>query len=455
MASGTANSGLWGESTVQSVIAQLRDDDPRRYFGSLKTCTSVQAEVQGLNGIAHLGDGCWFERNGENIMGEVIGLDGDHVKVAATEELSALTQGTRVWLDRHAHRIYPAQDWRGRVLDAMARPIDDKGPLRRGLHPYNIIAPPPRPQARGRLGPRLSLGVRAMDLFTPCCEGQRLGIFAGSGVGKSSLISMIASQSNADVIVVGLIGERGRELNEFLEETLGPRGLARSVVVAATSDTSAMMRRRAAYLTLTIAEYFRDQGKKVLCLLDSVTRFAMALREIYLAAGEPPTTKGYPPAVFAELPKLLERAGPMANAGTITALFSVLVEGDDTNEPVADTVRGILDGHIVMDRQFAERGRFPAIDVLRSVSRTAPNCYLEHERPLISQARELMQSYANMAELIELGAYKHGSNPALDRAIALQPGFEQLLRQDIHERVKGQDPFQALQALLRLIESDG
>lgn len=440
--------GLWQTRYIQSAVAQIEAYQPTQVFGRMRSCTASQAVVEGLNGMARIGDGCWFQRGTSTVLGEIVALNQDSVTVSAMEDLKAVVQGSEVQLDRFANRIYPDQSWRGRVLDALAQPIDHKGPLTRGPVAYELQAAPPAPHERGRLGERLALGVRALDLFTPCCSGQRLGIFAGSGVGKSSLVSMIASQSEADIIIVGLIGERGRELNDFLADTLGPRGLARSVVVAATSDKSAMMRRRAAYLTLTLAEYYRDQGLKVLCLLDSVTRFAMALREIYLAAGEPPTTKGYPPAVFAELPKLLERAGPGAGAGSITALFAVLVEGDDTNEPVSDTVRGILDGHIVMDRNLAERGQFPAIDVLKSISRSAPGCYSPEHQKLVMQAREYLQAYANMAELIELGAYKHGSNPALDQAIALHPKFKALLSQDVRERAHGQDPFALLGQVL-------
>lgn len=440
--------GLWPRQEILSAIAQIKSLPKERVFGRLQSCTADQGLVSGLSGFGHIGDGCWIEAEDGAILGEIVALDEISATVTSTDRLTGVRQGSKVWLDRLANRVFPTRSWRGRVVDALARPIDGGGPLPQGLDAYPLYASPPPPHQRGRLGMRLPLGVRAIDLFTPCCEGQRLGIFAGSGVGKSSLVSMIAAQSDADVIVVGLIGERGRELNDFLEDTLGPRGRARSVVVAATSDQPAMMRRRAAYLTLTIAEYFRDQGLRVLCLLDSVTRFAMALREIFLAAGEPPTTKGYPPAVFAELPRLLERAGPGPDKGSITGLFSVLVEGDDTNEPVADTVRGILDGHVVMARQLAERGRYPAIDVLKSVSRSAPGCYTESQSIVVNQARQHLQAYAHMAELIELGAYKSGSNPNLDLAIKLQPGFEALLAQNVNEASRGQDPFEALRQVL-------
>ena len=262
-------------------------------------------------------------------------------------------------------------------------------------------------------------------------------------------MSMIARGTAADVLVIGLIGERGRELGEFLHRTLGEEGRSRSVIVAATSDMSAMMRRRAAYVTLTIAECLRDRGLRVLCLMDSVTRFAMALREIYLAAGEVPTSRGYPPSVFAELPRLLERAGPGEGEGAITGLFTVLVEGDDTNEPVSDAVRGILDGHVVLDRGIAEGGRFPAVDVPRSLSRTAPGCYAPAERELVREARMLMRAYAEMAELIRLGAYRPGGDPVLDRAVALRPQLEELLRQEVDEAADPADGFERLARVLR------
>jgi flagellum-specific ATP synthase len=276
-----------------------------------------------------------------------------------------------------------------------------------------------------------------------------MGIFAGSGVGKSMLISMLAKYSGADVNVIGLVGERGREVQEFIEDYLGPEGCKRSVVVVATGDESALMRRQAAYTTLTIAEYFRNQGKDVLCFVDSVTRVAMAQREIGLASGEPPTTKGYTPTVFSELPKLLERAGPgTENQGNITGFFSVLVEGDDHNEPIADTVRGILDGHIVLDRNIAERGRFPAINILKSISRTMPNCNSAEENQLISRARLLMATYSNMEELIRLGAYKKGSDAQVDEAIKYRDALEEFLRQAPNEHVTLADSYADLAKVL-------
>jgi flagellum-specific ATP synthase len=274
-----------------------------------------------------------------------------------------------------------------------------------------------------------------------------MGIFSASGVGKSMLLSMMARYTSSDVSVIGLIGERGREVREFLAENLGEKGLARSLVVA-TSDESALMRRQAAHLTLTCAEYFRDEGLDVLCLMDSVTRFAMAQREIGLAAGEPPATKGYTPSVFSELPKLLERAGPGIGAGVITGLFTVLVEGDDHDEPIADAVRGILDGHIVMERAIAERGRFPAINVLRSISRTMPQCNTETENALVTRARALMATYGDMEEMIRLGAYRQGANPAVDEAIHFHDALEQYLAQDMNEQSSLEEGYAALAKIL-------
>ncbi len=327
--------------------------------------------------------------------------------------------------------------------------MDGKGPLVQGTIAYPIKAAPPPATMRGRVGKKLDLGIRAINTFTTCCAGQRMGIFSGSGVGKSILLSMLARNSNADAIVIGLIGERGREVKEFIEDDLGEEGLARSVVVAATSDEAPLVRRQAAYVAMTVAEQLRDSGLNVLLLMDSVTRFAMAQREIGLSAGEPPASKGYTPTVFAELPRLLERAGPgPAGGGTITGLFTVLVEGDDHNEPVADAVRGILDGHIVLERAIAERGRFPAINILKSVSRAMPGCNSEAEQKLVLQARQPLTIYEDMAELIRLGAYKVGTNPEVDEAVRLYPQLEAFLAQSKDERATFSQGYDALSTIM-------
>jgi flagellum-specific ATP synthase len=330
----------------------------------------------------------------------------------------------------------------------MGEPIDGQGPLPSGPAPYPFRNSPPPAHARMRVGAPLDLGVRALNTFLTVCRGQRMGIFSGSGVGKSVLLSMLARNVAADVSVIGLVGERGREVQEFLQDDLGPAGLARSVVVVSTSDEPALMRRQAAYLTLAIAEFFRDMNKDVLVLMDSVTRFAMAQREIGLSAGEPPTAKGYTPTVFTELPRLLERAGPGTEQGTITGIFSVLVDGDDHNEPVADAVRGILDGHIVMERAIAERGRYPAINVLKSISRTMPRAADPAYLPAINRAKQVMATYSDMEELIRLGAYRPGSSPDVDEAITLHKPLEAFLSQGKEEATSMAEGYQRLEKIL-------
>jgi flagellum-specific ATP synthase len=321
------------------------------------------------------------------------------------------------------------------VIDPLGRPLDGRGPLPPGPVARPVRAAAPNAARRARLGPRLDLGVRALNLFATCREGQRLGLFAGSGVGKSMLLSMLARHTECDVAVLALVGERGRELREFIEDDLGPAGLARSVVFCATSDAPPLLRRDCAHAALAVAEHFRDSGRRVLLLMDSVTRFCQALREIGLSAGEPPATRGYPPSVFAELPRLLERAGPGldgkdgGSGGTITGLFTVLVEGDDQNEPVADAVRGILDGHVVLDRRIAEAGRYPAVDVLKSLSRTVPGCLAAAEAAAVAEARRLLALAGEMADMVRLGAYRAGTDPETDRALAIAPRIEDFLRQ--------------------------
>jgi flagellum-specific ATP synthase len=369
------------------------------------------------------------------VLCETVGFREGKALMLPFAPLEGVGLGCKVELAMAQPVIMPTQGWLGRVINALGEPIDGKGPLPHGDNACLVRNPPPPAHMRQRVGKKLDLGVRAINAFTSLCQGQRMGIFAGSGVGKSTLMSMAARYTSADVSVIGLVGERGREVQEFIHDDLGEEGLARSIVVVATSDEAPLMRRQAAFMTLAVAEFFRDEGKQVLCLMDSVTRFAMAQREIGLAAGEPPTTKGYPPTVFSELPKLLERAGPGEKGkGSITGLFTVLVDADDHNEPVADAARGILDGHIVLDRAIAERGRFPAVNVLRSISRTMPGCNNEAENQIVSRARRHLAAYENMAEMIRLGAYRKGSNVEVDEAMNFYAPLEEFMRQDKDEQ---------------------
>ncbi len=382
------------------------------FFGSVSGIQGMLVEIAGVQGNLSIGDRCDIVARGNKLLPcEVVGFRSGHALAMPFGSLDGVGMGCRVVLANSEPLIYPSTAWLGRVVDGFGNPTDGKGPLPHGDRPYAIRNTPPPAHSRRRIGEKLDLGIRSINTFLTCCRGQRMGIFSGSGVGKSILLSMLARFTTADVVVFGLIGERGRELKEFLEDDLGPEGLARSVVVVATSDESALLRRQSAYVTMAVAEYFRDQGKDVLCLMDSVTRFAMAQREIGLSAGEPPASKGYTPTVFSELPKLLERAGPGPGEGTITGLFSVLVEGDDENEPVSDAVRGILDGHIMLDRAIAHRNRFPAINILKSVSRAMPDCNTDEQNDLVNQARALLATYEDMAELIRIGAYRRGSGP--------------------------------------------
>ncbi len=403
-------------------------------FGRVAAVRGLLIEIAGPVAAMRLGGRLEIEiEAGVLVPCEIIGFSGDRALAMPFGVLEGVRRGCPAHVRRAAGSVRPSSAWLGRVVDALGRPVDGAGPLPEGDLPYPFRADPPPAHTRRRVGPPLDLGVRALNTFLTCCEGQRMGIFAGSGVGKSVLLSMLARYTAADVAVIGLVGERGREVQEFLQDDLGAEGLARSVVVVATSDEPALMRRNAAYLTLTLAEYFRDQGKSVLCMIDSITRFAMAQRDIGLAAGEPPTAKGYTPTVFNELPRLLERAGPGAGEGAITGLFTVLVEGDDHNEPVADAVRGILDGHVVMERGIAERGRYPAINVLKSVSRTMPRSCDPAFLPVVQRARQVMATYSDMEELIRLGAYRPGSSPEVDEAIALHPHLEAFLGQGKEE----------------------
>lgn len=366
------------------------------------------------------------------LVGEVIGFQQETTLVYPFQSLEGIRHGNRVRMTRTSSTLAVGDGLLGRVVNAHGRPIDS---LPRPWLPHRapLDREPPDPLSRKRVTESLSLGVRALDGLLTCGRGQRIGVFAGSGVGKSSTLGMIARYSTADVNVIGLIGERGREVNDFLEKELGPEGLARSVVVVATGDESALMRTKAAKTTTAIAESFRDRGQNVLLMMDSLTRFAFAQREIGLAAGEPPASRGYPPSVFSTLPRLVERTGN-SDRGSITAIYTVLVEGDDLQEPISDTVRGLLDGHVVLTRKLANSGHYPAVDVLQSVSRLMPELADESHRLAAVTLRRMLAALQEAEDLIAVGAYQRGTQPLLDAAIALRGEWTQYLRQDLHER---------------------
>lgn len=422
---------------------------PYHYYGRVVSIQGLLIEISGF--LQHLSIGSRLRvraRDGRAVDCEVVGFRQERALCMPFGAIEGIGLGCQASVMDHDPVIRPTNAWLGRVLNAMGEPIDGKGPLSEGPTAYKLRASPPPAHARQSVGAKINLGVRALNSFITCCRGQRMGIFAGSGVGKSVLLSMLAKHTESDVSVVGLIGERGREVQEFIKENLGEEGLARCVVIVSTSDEPALMRRQAGYLTMAVSEYFRDQELDVLCLMDSVTRFAMAQREIGLSGGEPPASKGYTPTVFAELPRLLERAGPGTGKGTVTGLFTVLVEGDDHNEPVADAVRAILDGHIVLDRAIAERGRYPAINVLRSISRTMPKCNTIAHTDLIQRVRQLLAVYEDMAEMVRLGAYRPGSDTAVDEAVRLFPVIDHYLAQKPDEYTDFDIGFSQLEELL-------
>ncbi len=439
---------------MKALAEQISELDGVETYGRVVGVRGLMVEAAGPLHAMSVGARVMIENGARLVPCEVVGFSGPNALLMPFAALEGVRRGCRAIVSGTPGQVRPSMGWLGRVVNAMGEPIDGKGPLPPGHSPYPFRASPPPAHARARVGAPLDLGVRALNTFITCCRGQRMGIFAGSGVGKSVLLSMLARNVKADVSVIGLVGERGREVQEFLQDDLGEAGLARSVVVVSTSDEPALMRRQAAYLTLTISEFFRDEGKDVLVLMDSVTRFAMAQRDIGLSAGEPPTAKGYTPTVFTELPRLLERAGPGVDRGTITGIFTVLVEGDDNNEPIADAVRSILDGHIVMERQIAERGRYPAINVLKSVSRTMPRAADPLFVPVLTKARQVMATYADMEELIRLGAYRSGSSPEVDEAIRLHPPLEEFLAQAKDDATSLGEGYGRLQKILTGSETE-
>jgi FliI/YscN family ATPase len=405
-------------------------------LAKIETCrwTGTVTELVGLlvesNGpAAAIGDFCEIgTRDGRLIRTQVIGFRDGRVLSMPLEEVDGLHLGDPITARKEDARMEAGPQLLGRVIDGFGKPLDDLGPIGAKL-PYDLYASPPGPLEREPIGEPLSTGIRAIDSLLTCGKGQRIGIFGGSGVGKSTLLGAMSRHSSADVSVIALIGERNREVRDFIEHELGPDGLKKSVLVVATSDRPAPLRIRAAFVALAAAEYFRDQGADVLLVMDSVTRLAMAQREIGLAAGEPPSQKGYTPSVFNLLPKIFERAGRFKK-GSITGFFTVLVEGDDFNEPICDAVRAILDGHIILSRELGASGHYPAIDILQSVSRLAPRLYTPEQREAAFKIRDAMATHQRAEDLINLGAYASGANPKLDAAIRLRPQLLEFLKQD-------------------------
>ncbi|MFI5953585.1 FliI/YscN family ATPase [Cryptosporangium sp. NPDC051539] len=401
--------------------------------------------IGGVGGLAGVRGGPG-PAEASTVAAEVVALDGSRLSCLPLGPLGGVGAGDRAVNTGAPLQIQVGESLRGRVLDGLGRPMDNGPPLS-NCEWVSVEGEPPSAMERGLIRYPLPLGVRAMDTLIPCGRGQRIGIFAGSGVGKSSLMSMITRGTEAEITVVALIGERGREVREFLEHDLGPEGMARAVVVVATSDTPPLVRLRAGFVATRIAEWYRDRGKDVLLMMDSLTRTAMAQREVGLSAGEPPATRGYPPSVFALLPRLLERAGP-GSAGTITGLYTVLVEGDDQNEPIADTARSILDGHVVLDRKLGTSGHFPAIDVLESVSRVSGAITTREQKANAAELRRLMAAYRDVRELLEIGAYVPGTNPDADRARELWPAINAFLRQSLGDPYPSGAAWDALAQLL-------
>jgi len=419
-------------SLFDKYTTTVERTEPQKFFGRVSRVQGLMIESQGPQAV--VGELCQIELPSHDrwVWAEVVGLHGKMVQLMPFEEVEGLEIGCRVKAMGETLQVPVSDKLLGRVLDGLGRPIDGLGDIGSTTF-YPAVRNPPDALDRQRITRKIATGVRSIDALVPLGKGQRLGIFAGSGVGKSTLLGMIAQNTSADVNVVALIGERGREVREFIDSELGPEGLARSVIIVSTSNTPALARLRGAYVATAVAEYFRDQGKDVMLLFDSVTRFAYAQREIGLAVGEPPARQGYTPSVFSLLPKLLERAGTGAT-GTITGLYTILVDGDDMDDPIADAVRGILDGHVVLSRRLADAGHYPAVDVLRSVSRLANKITSPAAREAFAVLRRHLAVYTQAEDLINAGAYQSGSNPEIDLAVKKYQEIRQFLVQGIDEK---------------------
>jgi len=412
---------LWQHA--QSVLADARAVEAR---GVVTDITGLI--VEGNGPPVGLGASCSINQGDRKLMAQVVGFRQDRILLMPLGELHGIAPGATILSHGQGDRVRISREYLGRVITPLGEPLDDR-PLPRGGEEVPMFRTPPSPLSRTRICEPCDVGIKAVNSMLRVGKGQRVAIMAGSGVGKSTFLGMIAKHAKSSVNVIGLIGERGREVREFIERDLGPEGLARSVVVVATSDSSALMRIRAAFVATAIAEYFRDQGEDVTLMIDSITRLCMSQREIGLAVGEPPSTAGYTPSVFAMLPKILERAGTCSGKGSITGFYTVLVEGDDMNEPIADAVRGILDGHIILSRALAGRGQFPAIDILQSISRLMVDISSAEERDFAQKARQVIADYTEVEDLITIGAYKEGQNPRVDYAVKHIDKVRQFLKQ--------------------------
>ncbi|HMK65814.1 MAG TPA: FliI/YscN family ATPase [Thermodesulfobacteriota bacterium] len=429
---------------LSPYLETVRNSEPLRVYGRVNEITGLLIKGMGLK--VRVGESCRiYNETGSHLEAEVVGFQNGKTLLMSSQELSGIRPGARIYPRGENVATIVGPELIGRVINEEGKPLDGKGMIRGKAYP--LFASPPNPLHRPRISQPLDLGIRAINGLITCGKGQRVGIMAGSGVGKSVLMGMIARYTEAEVNVIALIGERGREVREFLEKDLGEQGLARSVVVVSTSDQSPLAKVRAAFVATAVAEYFRDQGRDVLLLMDSLTRVAMAQREVGLAIGEPPTTKGYTPSVFALLPKLLERAGTAPGQGSITGLYTVLVEGDDLTEPVTDTARSILDGHIVLSRDLAMENHYPAIDVLRSISRVMPDIVDAKHKEHAGKFVETLARYHKQEDMINLGMYKQGANPAVDYAIAMNEKLKAYLRQGMNDKRDFSDCLQGLYCL--------
>jgi FliI/YscN family ATPase len=431
--------------SLERSYQRLRDADLVRRLGKVTDVVGLAAEVTGLT--ASVGEMCEIRSGETRLIAEVVGFRRDRLLLMPLGDVTGLRPGSEVLASGRPAALPVGPGLLGRVIDGLGRPLDGRGPVAattvRALHEL-----PPPVMTRQRITEPLETGIRAIDALLPVGRGQRVGIFAGSGVGKSVLLGMLASHAQTDVAVIALVGERGREVRDFIERDLGSAGLSRAVVVVATANEPALLRRQAAFAAITVAEFFRDQGCAVLLMMDSVTRVAMAQREIGLAIGEPPATRGYPPSVFALLPRLVERAGTTSHHGSITGLYTVLVEGDDLNDPVADTARAILDGHIVLSRELASANHFPAIDVLASVSRLADELSTPGQLRAAAELRDCLATYREARDLVAVGAYARGSDARIDRALSALDGINAFLRQGRTERSSREETLDRLAALV-------